>query len=51
VLDRHTGLKYGEVLDAEAVGQGRFFSLAELADAVRRWLERQHKKSPGSGVE
>lgn len=40
VLDRHASLRYGEVLDAQAVSQGRFSSLGELTDAVKEWLDR-----------
>jgi hypothetical protein len=45
VLDSHAELKYGELLDGHAVRQGRFVSLAELAGAVKKWLERQSQAS------
>ena len=41
VLDGHAELRYGELLDGHAIRQGRFVSLAELACAVKKWLERQ----------
>jgi hypothetical protein len=41
VLDSRAELRYGEVLDRHAIRQGRFVSLAELAGAVKTWLERQ----------
>ena len=41
VLDRHARLRYGEVLDADAIRQGRFTSPVELADVVKLWLDQQ----------
>jgi hypothetical protein len=43
VLDGQARLLYGELLDADAVGQGRFMSLTGLVEAVIRWLEGQQQ--------
>ena len=43
VLDGQARLLHGELLDADAVGQGRFMTLAGLVEAVKRWLERQQR--------
>ncbi len=40
-LDQHSELLYGELLNAEGVGQGRFKSLTTLGALVRGWLERK----------
>ena len=40
-LDRHAYLRHGELLDAEASGQGRFMTLSEMSEAVQQWLDRQ----------
>ena len=40
VLDRHARLQRGELLDAESRSQGRFVTLTELGEVVRRWLSR-----------
>ena len=45
VLDRQAQLRYGQLLDAGAIEQGRFATLAGLADAVSRWLERQQRET------
>lgn len=36
VLDGQARLLHGELLDVDAVGQGRFMSLAGLVEAVKR---------------
>jgi hypothetical protein len=41
VLDRQARLQHGDVLDAEANGQGRFASLTEMNEIVRRWIDQQ----------
>jgi hypothetical protein len=46
VLDRQAGLRHGELLDTDAVGEGRFVSLDGLAEAVSRWLDRQRERVP-----
>ena len=40
-LDQRSQLLYGEVLNAEGIGLGRFMNLAKLNETVNRWLERQ----------
>lgn len=40
-LDQDARLLYGELVDAEGVGQERFKTLAALGPSVERWLERQ----------
>jgi hypothetical protein len=40
-LNQNSHLLYGEVLNAEGVGQGRFINLASMSNIVNRWLERQ----------
>jgi hypothetical protein len=47
VLDRQARLRSGELLDAGAKGQGRFVTLAEMGEAVMRWLERQRENGSG----
>jgi hypothetical protein len=41
-LDGNSQLLYGELLNAEGVGQGRFIDLMNLSNMVMRWLGRQH---------
>jgi hypothetical protein len=40
-LDRNSRLLYGELLNAEGVGQGRFIDLTHMSKTVKRWLGRQ----------
>lgn len=48
VFDRRMDLRYGELLDAESVRQGRFVGLPDLADAVQQWMDRQRRSRPVS---
>jgi hypothetical protein len=49
VVDRQARLHYGELLDAEAVSQGRFSSLNGLLGAVSRWLDAQRRHGSDNG--
>ena len=49
VLDRQAQLHHGELVDAEAVCQGRFVSLTGLTDVVTRWFERHYREDAGDG--
>lgn len=40
-LDQDSQVLYGELLNADGTGQGRFKSLSSLGSTVKRWLERQ----------
>jgi hypothetical protein len=42
-LDRHASLRHGELLDAGAMGQGRFMTLSDMSEAVQQWLDRQRE--------
>jgi hypothetical protein len=46
VLDRQARLRHGELLDTDAVGEGRFATTAGLLAVVQRWLERQQDLAP-----
>jgi hypothetical protein len=52
VLDGQTELRHGELLDANAVRQGRFVTMAGLLDAVQRWMDRQARshRQPDRGA-
>lgn len=41
VLNSNAELRYGEFLDGQAVRQGCFVSLPELACALEQWLQRR----------
>jgi hypothetical protein len=45
VLDPQAQLHHGELLDAEAICQGRFMTLSGLTELVAHWLERQPRDS------
>ena len=47
-LDQESRLHHGELLDAEAVQQGRFTTVQGLLDSVAAWLERQSAISGAS---
>lgn len=44
VLNRRAELRFGELLDEKAIRQGRFVTLTELAEELKRWLERQRER-------
>jgi hypothetical protein len=46
VLNPQARLHHGELLDAEAICQGRFMTLSGLTELVAHWLERQPGDSP-----
>jgi hypothetical protein len=43
VLNPQSWLHHGELIDAEAICQGRFMTLSGLSELVARWLERQQQ--------
>ena len=47
-LDQDSQVLYGELLNADGTGQGRFKSLSSLGSIVKRWLERQPIHLPSS---
>lgn len=40
-LDQHSQLLYGELVNAEGIGQGRFKTLTTLEPSIKQWLKRQ----------
>jgi hypothetical protein len=50
VLDGKSRLQYGELLDVETAGMGRFTTVNGLGETVKRWLERQ-RRVDGSEME
>lgn len=44
-LDQDSQVLYGELLNADGRGQGRFRTLAGLGSTVKRWLDRQQDHS------
>lgn len=49
-LDQDSQVLYGELLNADGTGQGRFKSLSSLGSTVKRWLERQPMHLPPTGT-
>lgn len=43
-LDRDASLRHGELLDAGAIGQGRFMTMSDMSEAVQLWLDRQREE-------